>query len=78
MENAPRTSQSCEEFFKAFISNCVFSSQLVYKVAQGNLKRPHKIEEWAHFAKNLGASFFNSDLTNDATISQIHLNGQYL
>jgi hypothetical protein len=49
------------------------------KVARANFKGPsqeghHRVD----FAKNLCVAFFNDDLANDTTFSQIYLDGQYL
>jgi hypothetical protein len=45
---------------------------------RGNFKGFSQDGGRAKIAKNIRASPFNKDLSNDTTFSQIHLDGQYL
>ncbi len=57
-----------------WIANC----QLMNKVALANFKKLSQDRQRADFTKNLRASLYSRELSNDTTFSQIHLDGQYL
>jgi hypothetical protein len=48
------------------------------KVALANFKKLSQDRQRADFTKNLRASLYSRELSNDTTFSQIHLDGQYL
>jgi hypothetical protein len=45
---------------------------------RSNFKGSYRVGDGRIFLKNLRASLFNDDLSNEITFSQIHLAGQYL
>ena len=69
---------NCGMNFHGRLANYVPTCLSENKEAPVNFKGLSTDGERADFDKNLGASLFNKDLSNDTSFSPIHLDGQYL